>query len=221
MSQDTSRKIKTLEGLCEELAELRSRGRTVVLANGVFDLFHVGHVRYLQGARAEGDFLVVAVNSDDSVRELKGVGRPFMPAAERAEIVAALECVDRVMIFSERTVGELLTTLRPDVHAKGTDYEEAWVPERETVIRYGGQVSIVGPRKEWATTELVRRIRALNGFTKSVQAKCLRAWSGVSTSACRGRRLGRPPTSKQTEPRPQAPRHNSTMDDGNGLPCLI
>ena len=141
----------------------RKRGQTIVLADGVFDLLHAGHVGYLQAARDLGDVLVVALNDDRSVRELKGAGRPVLPVEERVEILSALGCVDYCVVFWERTVDRLLEFLRPDFHAKGTDYEEASVPERETAIRYRGQVRIVGPRKGWATTDLLERIKELKG----------------------------------------------------------
>jgi rfaE bifunctional protein nucleotidyltransferase chain/domain len=157
--RDPAEKICSLERLQEELPALRSRGLRVVLANGVFDLFHVGHVRYLAGARAEGDFLIVAVNADESARTLKGAGRPFLPAKERAEIVAALECVDRVVIFGESTVGDLLTSLRPDVHAKGTDYTVESVPERSLAAGLGIRTAIVGDPKDHSSTDLLRTIR--------------------------------------------------------------
>lgn len=139
----------------------RRQKQTIVLANGVFDLLHAGHVGYLQAAKELGDVLVVALNSDASVRDLKGAGRPILPVEERVEIVSALACVDYCVVFWDRTVNSLLEALRPDFQAKGTDYEEASVPERGIVIRHGGQVRIVGPRKGWATTELLGRIREL------------------------------------------------------------
>lgn len=157
--RDPAEKIQSLERLREELTALRVRGCTIVLANGVFDLFHVGHVRYLAGARAEGDFLIVAVNADESARELKGAGRPFLPASERAEIVAALECVDRVVVFHERDVGDLLESLRPDVHAKGTDYTIDTVPERSLAAQLGIRTAIVGDPKDHSSTDLLRTIR--------------------------------------------------------------
>ncbi|MCA9752604.1 MAG: adenylyltransferase/cytidyltransferase family protein [Gemmatimonadetes bacterium] len=143
-----------------EVEAAKAAGRTVVLANGIFDLFHVGHVRYLEGAAAEGDYLVVAVNGDACARELKGPGRPFLPAAERAEIVAALRCVDRVVVFEERDVISVLRALRPDVHAKGTDYTADTVPEREITREIGGRTAIVGDPKDHSTTDLLRAIRA-------------------------------------------------------------
>ena len=133
-----------------------------MFANGVFDLLHAGHVGYLQAAADLGDVLVVALNDDQSVRDLKGAGRPVLPVEERVEIVSALDCVDYCVVCRERRVDRLLERVRPDFHAKGTDYEEAAVPERETVIRTGGRVRIVGPPKGWATTDLVERIRVLN-----------------------------------------------------------
>jgi len=130
-----------------------------VLANGCFDLLHAGHVRYLQAAKALGDRLVVAINSDESVRALKGEGRPLMPAEERAEILAALSHVDAVVIFSEPDVNALIREIRPDVHAKGTDYTAENVPERETVIACGGRVEIVGDPKDHSATEIIGKMR--------------------------------------------------------------
>lgn len=141
-------------------AEAKRAGHAVVFANGAFDLFHAGHVRYLESARAEGDWLVVAVNSDASVARLKGEGRPVVPAAERAEIVAALGCVDSVVVFEEDSPAELLSEIRPDVHAKGTDYRRDSVPERDVVARYGGRTVIVGDPKDHATTDLIEKIRS-------------------------------------------------------------
>lgn len=156
------RKLRTLEEVAAEVAPWRGR-RVVVLANGAFDLLHVGHVRYLQAARAEGDFLVVAVNTDASVRDLKGPARPFLPEGERAEILCALECVDRVVLFGERTVERVLRTLRPDVHAKGTDYRADSVPERDITRELGGRTAIVGDPKDHSTTDLLRAIRDAPG----------------------------------------------------------
>lgn len=138
----------------------RAAGRSVALANGCFDLLHVGHVRYLRGAAAEADRLLVAVNADRSVAALKGAGRPLQAAAERAEIVAALEMVDYVVIFEEETAAGLLGRLRPDVHCKGTDYTADTVPERAVVRAYGGRTAIVGDPKEHSTRGLLRRIAA-------------------------------------------------------------
>jgi len=130
-----------------------------VFANGAFDLLHAGHVRYLEAAKAEGDWLVVGVNTDRSVRESKGDSRPIVPESERAEIVAALSCVDSVVLFDEASPAALLAELRPDVHAKGTDYTPESVPEREVVARYGGRTAIVGDPKDHATSDLIERIR--------------------------------------------------------------
>lgn len=152
-------RIVTLEELEQALASERSRGRTIALANGVFDLLHVGHVRFLQGAAAEGDVLVVGVNDDESVRQLKGEGRPILPARERAELVAALRGVDYVVIFPGPTVGPLLRMLRPDVHCKGTDYTVESVPERHVVAEYGGRTAIVGDPKDHSTRDVIARLR--------------------------------------------------------------
>ena len=137
----------------------RREGRTMAFANGCFDLLHVGHVRYLQGAAQEADRLIVAVN-DDSMAGGKGPGRPILPAADRAELVAALRGVDYVIIFPEPTVTPLLQLLRPDVHCKGTDYTADTVPERDTVRAYGGRVAIVGDPKDHSTRDLLARLRA-------------------------------------------------------------
>ena len=145
--------------LARQVAEDRAAGRTVAFANGVFDLLHVGHVRYIEAAAAEGDRLIVAVNDDASVRKLKGEGRPILTAADRAELVAALRAVDYVVIFPEPTVGPLLELLKPDVHCKGTDYTAETVPERDVVKAYGGRVAIVGDPKDHSTRDLLSRIR--------------------------------------------------------------
>lgn len=149
--------------LARRLGEERERGRTVVLANGCFDLLHVGHVRYLQGAAREGDVLVVALNSDESVRNNKGPERPVQPAEDRAEILAAMECVDFVTVFGEPTADDLIRALRPDVHAKGTDWTAERVPEAETVRSIGGRVAIVGDPKERSSSDLLGRMRAPEG----------------------------------------------------------
>lgn len=147
----------------KELAELvrsdRAAGRTVAFANGCFDVLHVGHVRYLAGAAAEADRLAVAVNSDESVRALKGPGRPILAAADRAELVAAVEGVDYVVTFADADVNRLLNLIRPDVHCKGTDYTVQTVPERETVRSYGGRIAIVGDPKDHSTRDLISRIK--------------------------------------------------------------
>jgi D-glycero-beta-D-manno-heptose 1-phosphate adenylyltransferase len=142
--------------LQEQVAEWRQSGDSITLANGGFDLLHVGHVRYLLAAKELGGRLIVAVNSDASVRALKGEGRPLMPAEERAEILAALAAVDAVVIFPESDVRAIIREIRPDVHAKGTDYTAETVPERDEVIASGGRVEIVGDPKDHSTTEMVR-----------------------------------------------------------------
>jgi len=140
------------------IARDREAGKTIALANGCFDLLHVGHVRYLQGAAAEADRLVVAINDDESERKLKGPGRPILTASDRAELVDAVRGVEYVVIFVEETVERLLKLLKPDVHCKGTDYTVESVPERATVAAYGGRTVIVGDRKTHATRDLLKRI---------------------------------------------------------------
>jgi rfaE bifunctional protein nucleotidyltransferase chain/domain len=140
----------------------RRENRTIVLANGCFDLFHVGHIRYLEGAKELGDILIVGLNSDEQVKELKGKNRPFMPECERAEIVSALRFVDFVTIFHEPTVEELIRAIRPDFHAKGTDYTVDSVPEREIVKECGGRVAIVGDPKDHSSTELISLVASEN-----------------------------------------------------------
>jgi rfaE bifunctional protein nucleotidyltransferase chain/domain len=140
------------------VAEARAAGKRVVLANGCFDVLHVGHVRYLQGAKAEGDLLVVAVNGDRSVTSIKGPGRPILVESDRTELVAALEAVDLVVVFEEDTVASVIETLRPDVHCKGTDYTEETVPERDVMRRAGGVTRIVGDPKDHSTRDLLGEI---------------------------------------------------------------
>jgi rfaE bifunctional protein nucleotidyltransferase chain/domain len=152
----TEEKILNLPDLQAALAVIRSQKKRIVLANGCFDVLHVGHIRYLQGAKAQGDVLVVAVNSDSSMRRIKDARRPLMSEADRARLVAALECVDYVTVFEDVSVAPLLETLRPDVHAKGTDYTLDTVPEREVVRAYGGAVAIVGDPKNHSTHDLIR-----------------------------------------------------------------
>ena len=149
-------KILGRRELRERVEQWRRVGERIVLANGNFDLLHVGHVRYLRGAKELGGKLVVAINSDESVRTLKGDGRPIMPAEERAEIVAAMADVDAVVIFPELDVRALIREIRPDIHAKGTDYTAESVPERDTVAEYGGRVAIVGDPKDHSTSEIIR-----------------------------------------------------------------
>jgi rfaE bifunctional protein nucleotidyltransferase chain/domain len=150
------KKIVGRKQLLERVEQWRLAGERIVLANGNFDLLHVGHVRYLRGAKELGGKLVVAVNSDESVRSLKGEGRPVMPAEERAEIVAALAVVDAVVIFPELDVRPLIREIRPDIQAKGTDYTVDSVPERDVLVEYGGQVAIVGDPKHHSTSEILR-----------------------------------------------------------------
>lgn len=137
----------------------RRNGSKIILANGCFDIIHAGHVRYLAGAKQLGGFVVVGINSDSQVRSLKGNGRPFVSERERAEIVAALRFVDAVTIFEEPTVDELIDAIRPDIHAKGTDYTVDTVPERERVLAYGGLVAIVGDPKDHSSTDLIKAVR--------------------------------------------------------------
>ncbi len=144
--------------LLRAIADDRRGGRSIAFANGCFDLLHVGHIRYLQGAAAEADRLVVAVNADRSVAALKGPGRPVLPEADRAELVSAVRGVDYVVLFQEATAERLLQALRPDVHCKGTDYTLDTVPERAVVQAYGGRIAIVGDPKRHATRDLVARI---------------------------------------------------------------
>ena len=152
-------KLVTLERALELREEARIQDKSVVFTNGCFDLLHVGHIRYLVGAADEGDILFVALNSDRSVRTLKGDGRPLFPAQERAEIISALECVDAVLIFDDSSVDRLLRQLRPNVHAKGADYAPDTVPERETVKAYGGRIAIVGDPKDHSSADLLERLR--------------------------------------------------------------
>lgn len=143
------------------IADAQAEEKTVVFVNGCFDLLHVGHIRYLQAARDLGDLLVLGLNSDASVRQLKGAARPIMPELERAEILSALECVDYIVIFGDTTVDRILLELRPDIHAKGTDYTEETVPERATVLSYGGRVAVVGDPKDHSTRDYLARIREI------------------------------------------------------------
>ena len=154
--------VLSREELIQRVASARDSGARIVFANGCFDVLHVGHIRYLAGARQLGDLLVVGVNSDEQVAIQKGAGRPVMPGTERAEIVAALESVDYVTIFDEPTVEQLLLALKPDVHAKGTDYTIDTVPERDVVRSYGGQVAIVGDPKDHSTSAIIARLGGVN-----------------------------------------------------------
>ena len=155
--------VLSREELVHRVADARGNGARIVLANGCFDVLHVGHVRYLAGARELGDILIVGINSDQQVAAQKGHGRPVLPAAERAEIVSALESVTYVTIFDEPTVEQLLLALKPDVHAKGTDYTTDTVPERDVVRSYGGHVAIVGDPKDHSTSEIIALLGGRNG----------------------------------------------------------
>ena len=166
MSENTA-KILSRPDLQAQVAEWRRSGEQIVLANGCFDLLHVGHVRYLHGAKALGGRLIVGMNSDASVRQLKGEGRPLMPAEERAEIIAALTDVDAVVIFDEPDVRGLIRELHPDVQAKGTDYTRESVPERDEVLAYGGRVEIVGDPKDHSTTNFLGQMRTSGGGQRS------------------------------------------------------
>ena len=150
--------LLTHADLLAKVTELRRDNRTIALANGCFDLLHVGHVRYLAAAAQEADVLIVAINDDQSVRQLKGEGRPILSAADRAELLTALRFVDYVVVFPEPTVASLLEAVRPDVHCKGTDYTLDSVPERDVVREYGGRIAIVGDPKDHSTRDLLARI---------------------------------------------------------------
>jgi rfaE bifunctional protein nucleotidyltransferase chain/domain len=152
-------KLQTRESLRELVQRWRDEGEPIILANGCFDLLHVGHIRYLHGAKALGGRLIVAINSDASVRAVKGAGRPLMPAEERAEILSAIEDVNAIVIFEEPDVRALIREIRPDVQAKGTDYTRDSVPERDEVMAYGGRVEIVGDPKNHSTTSFLSQMR--------------------------------------------------------------
>jgi rfaE bifunctional protein nucleotidyltransferase chain/domain len=153
------KKIYPEKKIGEIIKKEQQAGKTVVFTNGCFDLLHVGHIRYLQSAKKEGDVLLTAVNSDKSVRALKGPERPVMPEEERMEILSALECTDLILLFDDKTVDRLLRSLRPDVHAKGTDYTPESVPERGTVLGYGGRIAIVGDPKDHSTRDFISFIK--------------------------------------------------------------
>ncbi len=158
LKPDAASRILERNRLIARVAIARRSGARIVLANGCFDILHVGHVRYLEAARGFGDMLVVAVNSDAQVRALKGEGRPFVPERERAEVIAALRAVDLVTIFHEPTVEALLLAIRPDIHAKGTDYTPDTIPERDVVRSYGGRVAVVGDAKDHSSTDVINKI---------------------------------------------------------------
>jgi len=151
-------KYQTLEKLSRIIADHKEKGEIVVLTNGCFDLLHIGHVRYLRDAASLGNILVVALNADTSVRRLKGPGRPYMDEEERVLLISALSCVDYVTIFNENTVERILLALKPHIHAKGSDYTEKTVPERETVLSYGGRIAIAGGPKIKSTSDIIKTI---------------------------------------------------------------
>ncbi len=156
-----SRKDKIIldhQKLLEKVNQLRAEGKTIVFTNGCFDIIHVGHIRYLEGASKEADILILALNTDESTKILKGPNRPIIPLNERLEIVAAFECVDLVTVFDGKKCDKLLNLLKPDVHAKGTDYTYENVPERETVLSYGGKIAIVGDPKNHSTSDLLKKL---------------------------------------------------------------
>jgi D-glycero-beta-D-manno-heptose 1-phosphate adenylyltransferase len=158
MWTDPKHKIKSIRQLKAIVAENRASERRIVFANGCFDLLHAGHARYLEAAKEMGDVLIVGINSDACVRALKGEGRPLQNEMDRAEIIASIQCVDYVLLFDDPTVDGILRELRPDVHAKGTDYTEESVPERNTVLGYGGKVAIVGDPKDHSSRDLIQTI---------------------------------------------------------------
>ena len=155
------KKVKKLRELATIARKLKKSKRKIVLANGCFDLLHAGHIKYLEGAREKGDLLIVAMNSDASIRRLKGPGRPLLKARDRVALVSAFDCVDYVIIFSGSTVKQVLQTIQPDIHAKGGDYSVETVPERDVVLSYGGRVVIAGGTKIRSTTDLIERIKKL------------------------------------------------------------
>lgn len=156
---DAAARILNRDDLMAQVQSAKEEGQTIVLTNGCFDVLHAGHIRYLEGARELGDLLVVAINADAQVRKLKGIGRPILAEHDRAELVASIEGVDFVTIFEEPTVEQLLLSIKPDVHAKGTDYTEETVPERDVVRSFGGRVAIVGDPKNHSTSEMIKRFK--------------------------------------------------------------
>jgi D-glycero-beta-D-manno-heptose 1-phosphate adenylyltransferase len=185
--------IVDLQTLLAWVRETRAKGESIAFANGCFDLLHVGHVRYLQASAAEADRLIVALNDDRSVVHLKGPGRPILPAEARAELVAALRCVDRVIVFAETTVADLLRAIQPDVHCKGTDYTIDSVPERDVVVAYGGRTAIVGDPKDHSTRELLRQIATLEASGGDARAgEAAVGESSTGTPAITGQQGSRP-----------------------------
>jgi rfaE bifunctional protein nucleotidyltransferase chain/domain len=157
-THETFARILERDQLIERINAAREKGECIVLANGCFDVLHVGHVRYLEAAKALGDLLVVGINSDEQTRRLKGEGRPLISQTQRAEIISAIQAVDFVTIFEEPTVGQLLLALKPDIHAKGTDYTVDSVPERDVVRSFGGRVAIVGDPKDHSSSEMIEKL---------------------------------------------------------------
>ncbi len=153
------KKICSLDKLPNLIKKLKKDNKKIIFANGCFDVLHVGHIRYLEGAKSLGDILIVGINNDKSESQLKGQGRPIMQEEDRIEIVAALECVDYVVPFSDPTVENLLRIIKPAIHTKGTDYTVETVPEREIVLSYGGQIAITGDRKNHSTTDIIKKIQ--------------------------------------------------------------
>lgn len=167
--------IKDTEALTAIVRGLQSHGKTVVLTNGTFDLLHVGHIRYLRDAKTRGDFLIVAVNSDKSVRAYKDPLLPIIPQAERVEVLSALSFVDYIVVWDQPTMDDLLLMLRPDFHAKGTDYTVDTVPERESVLSYGGTILIVGDKKRHSATDIMKKIKSLKRIPKGGPSKVMKA----------------------------------------------
>lgn len=161
-----ARIVKDINKLASIVEDLKAKGKKIVFVNGCFDILHVGHIRYLKGAKALGDVLIAALNSDVSVRVLKGSGRPLTPEGERLEILSAIRFVDYVTIFSEPRADKILLKLKPHIHAKGTDYTVETVPERQTVLSYGGQIAIVGDPKEHSSSEMAEGSRFRQGISK-------------------------------------------------------
>lgn len=186
------------------LGALRAQGKTIVLANGCFDLLHVGHVRFLADAKSRGDYLVVAINSDESVRANKGADRPIVPEDERAEVLAALECVDYVTVFGETTADEILKSLRPSLHAKGTDYDPAHVPEAATLKALGISTVICGDPKDHSTRDLLARLRAEPASaTNTVPAKPARVPSKAVQPQPKSKPLAKPNAKAPARPAPK------------------
>ena len=153
------KKVCSIDELPNLIKKLKNDGKKIVFANGCFDILHVGHIRYLEEAKSLGDILIVGINNDESESQLKGQGRPIMQEEDRIEILAALECVNYVVLFSDLTVENLLRIIKPAIHAKGTDYTAETVPERDIVLSYGGQVAITGDRKDHSTTDIISKIQ--------------------------------------------------------------